>query len=240
MNSRTVAIRRLSRGARRSRRADDCAAVSMAVVHHIVAKMVHVSLPARDSGAWPAWSVAQGWTGRRRVRQGRGCDVGTGSDGNRYRPVVRTTAYVTPGTLDLLGVRPLRGRTFGDDDAADGRVVVIAEALWRRGFGADPGIVGRTVRVDDTPAIVVGVLPATFRFPDQATEVWRPLAVGGRGPGAWDRPATVVRFRKDIPSDEALRLAGRIAHATDPSTVGRNGDSHRLWNAQAGMPPYNR
>ena len=70
-------------------------------------------------------------------------------------------ALVTPDWLTTLGVQPSLGRGFvaGEDQPGRNHVVVLTDQYWRRRFGADPGIVGQTLRVDGTPAAVVGVLP---------------------------------------------------------------------------------
>ena len=73
----------------------------------------------------------------------------------------------TSNLFSLLGVRPLLGRTFvpGQDEPGKAKVVVIAESLWRTRFGADPALVGRTIRFDGAPYEVIGVMPAAFEFP---------------------------------------------------------------------------
>ena len=65
--------------------------------------------------------------------------------------------------FEVLGVHPILGRTFDRHDT--GRLVVIAESLWRRRFGSDPAIAGRVVSLNGEPATIVGVLPPWFRFP---------------------------------------------------------------------------
>jgi predicted permease len=84
----------------------------------------------------------------------------------------------------ILGARAALGRTFTADEDRPGReqVVVLSDALWRRRFGADPGVLGRTVTIDGKPHEVVGVMPASFRFPASLTssepaELWTPAAV---------------------------------------------------------------
>jgi putative ABC transport system permease protein len=93
-------------------------------------------------------------------------------------------ALVAPHYFQLLGVAPVLGAGFDEASAraADGRVVVLSEGLWRRRYGADPDIVGRDIRVDGRPHTVVGVLPASFRQPEksitwQGAELWRPEAL---------------------------------------------------------------
>src|SRR5262249_38080258 len=69
--------------------------------------------------------------------------------------------FVTGNFFPVLGADPLLGRTLAPDDEGDGRAgaVVLSHGLWRRKFGADPNVIGRTVRFDGTTATVVGVMP---------------------------------------------------------------------------------
>ena len=88
----------------------------------------------------------------------------------------------------VLGVRPLIGRGI---DASDERAytVVIGEGLWRARYGADPGTIGGTIRMNGQPYTIVGVMPATFKFPRPDVELWtgyatiltRPEWAGQRG-----------------------------------------------------------
>src|SRR5919198_6010446 len=100
-------------------------------------------------------------------------------------PVRVEAERVSPDLFALLGVSPARGRAFAaeEDRAGAGRVVVLSHGLWQRQFGADPSVVGRTVRLDGEPYTVVGVMPAGFQFPYAKTsfiapaELWVPLAI---------------------------------------------------------------
>ena len=84
-------------------------------------------------------------------------------------------AAVTAGYFDVLGLRPILGRTFSPAETVAGgpRAVVIGEGLWRRRFGGDSSLVGRTIRLDGRATRVVGVMPAAFAYPAGA-ELWRP------------------------------------------------------------------
>jgi putative ABC transport system permease protein len=83
-------------------------------------------------------------------------------------------AVVSDSLFDLLGSRPALGRALqAGEDRADERVAVLGDGLWRRRFGADPAVVGRTVRLDGEPHAIVGVMPASFTFPAGA-ELWTP------------------------------------------------------------------
>ena len=93
-------------------------------------------------------------------------------------------AVVSAELFSLLGVRPALGRAFLPEEdklgAADGGLVVIlSHRLWQERFGADPGIVGRTIELDNRSFTVVGVMPAGFQFPIQAGPIdfWTTVAV---------------------------------------------------------------
>jgi len=87
-----------------------------------------------------------------------------------------TGVRVTANLPELLGVSPIFGRTFREDEDAPGRnqVVLLGHGLWQRRFGADPGVIGRVVRMNDLPFVVIGVMPSEFRFPAEA-EIWMPM-----------------------------------------------------------------
>jgi putative ABC transport system permease protein len=80
----------------------------------------------------------------------------------------------------LLGVQPLLGRWFSEQEAQanDATAVVISAGLWQRRFGADPQMLARAITLDGQPAVVVGIMPASFRFPLDASrpaEFWKLL-----------------------------------------------------------------
>ena len=85
-------------------------------------------------------------------------------------------ATVTPGFFRVMGIAPAQGRTFTEEEAVPGQdnTVVISEQLWRTRFGSDPGIVGRSIRLDGASRLVTGVMPAGFDFPD-GSDLWLPL-----------------------------------------------------------------
>ncbi len=88
--------------------------------------------------------------------------------------------------FQVLSTDPMLGRTFDPDDGIPGanRVVLLSYQTWRLKLGADPGAVGREVRLEGLPFTVVGVMPDDFYFPNRSTEVWVPLAVDPERAGA--------------------------------------------------------
>ena len=76
---------------------------------------------------------------------------------------------VTPDLFPLLGIEPILGRQFRLEEAAPPgleSVVMLTHSLWQRRFGGDPAIIGKPIIVNDRARVVIGVLPAGFRFPE--------------------------------------------------------------------------
>jgi len=86
----------------------------------------------------------------------------TGSDFAETLP----GAYVSASLFTVLGVKPMLGRTFlaEEDRPGANRVAVISHGLWQRRFGADPGLIGKTIEVNSESHVVVGVMPPGFKF----------------------------------------------------------------------------
>jgi predicted permease len=95
--------------------------------------------------------------------------------------------FLSSDTFPLLGVKPLIGRTFvkGEDEIGAAPIALLAESLWRRKFGAEEDIPGKSIVLDGKSYVVVGVIPASFHiavpsFPDNQ-EVFVPI-------GQWNNP----------------------------------------------------
>ena len=95
-------------------------------------------------------------------------------EGEGSEPV--SSAPLDAATLPLLSVQPVLGRAFTDADAVPGAsaVVLVGQETWRTRLGADPNVLGRTVRVNGEPAEIIGVMPEGFGFPF-SEELWTPL-----------------------------------------------------------------
>jgi putative ABC transport system permease protein len=86
--------------------------------------------------------------------------------------------FLTPGAISLLGIKPARGRVFTPEDAVpENRSVIISDGLWRRRFGGDPDVLGRTILVGDRLQPIVGVMPAgVWTAPWlQNVDLWTPF-----------------------------------------------------------------
>lgn len=98
--------------------------------------------------------------------------VGTGE------PERLRAARVSSGLIDMLGIAPERGRDFLPDEDREGEsmVAIISHRLWQSRLGANPGILGQTVKLSGNNYTVVGVMPPSFSFPEAETDVWLPIA----------------------------------------------------------------
>ncbi len=168
----------------------------------------------------------------------------------------------SPSLFATLQARPALGRVFTDAEARPGAaaVAVLSHALWKNRFGADPGIIGRTIRLNGNPVTVIGVMPDAFYFPSPATQLWVPFvftdaqrsdAERGREfstmiarlrPGAG--PAQVQRELDAIQARNAERLPGERVFWQTSGFAGRTADflernvsdvRAMLWLVQAGV-----
>jgi predicted permease len=137
-----------------------------------------------------------------------------------------------PNYFSMLGATPQIGRLFGPQDFALGfaPVVVISDGLWRRSYGSDPNVIGRTVRLDNDPYTIVGVLPPGFRHPGPTVsgnvEVFQTAGFSGDpapppARGTRFMPAAIGRLKPGITLEQAqarlTAMAIQIRHdyATD-------------------------
>ncbi|HXN53342.1 MAG TPA: ABC transporter permease [Candidatus Acidoferrum sp.] len=83
---------------------------------------------------------------------------------------------VSSNLFSVLGVSPALGRDFRSEDNLPGsaRVTILSHGLWARRFGANLGVIGQEIRLEDTKYTVIGVMPEGFLFPDRSTELWVP------------------------------------------------------------------
>jgi putative ABC transport system permease protein len=114
-------------------------------------------------------------------------------------------ASITVSAFDLLSVEPILGRPFTAADTAPGApaVVLISEDIWRTRFGADPGVLGRIIRLSGAPAEIVGVMAEGFGFP-WFQDAWTPQSLDALRPDG--NPENFVIFgmlREGISRDTA-------------------------------------
>jgi putative ABC transport system permease protein len=87
------------------------------------------------------------------------------------------TRFCSYNLFPMLGVRPIYGRPFSKEDDRLGAsgTVILSYGLWKRRYGGNPGVVGKTILLNAKPYSVVGVLPAWFDYPDTRVQAWMPV-----------------------------------------------------------------
>lgn len=152
--------------------------------------------------------------------------------------------HVTANLLPMLGVRPELGHWFSaeDDLPGNGRVVLLSDDLWRRRFGADPQIAGKTIQLDGESYEVVGVMPRGFNFPlklgttarlptDQM-QFWTPLALDlARQPHGAPDAGVIAKLKPGVTLSEAqaeLENACALLERNYPKT--NRGESARMFS----------
>ena len=138
--------------------------------------------------------------------------------------------YVSYSLFSVLGVRPLLGRTFlpQEDQQGAGGVTILNYAFWKRRFGGDPSVIGRTLTLNARPYAVIGVMPQGFHFREMADlyipiEQWNSIALRDREnhPGL----RVVGRLRPGVTMASAQAdmdaIGRRLAEAYPKSNTGR-------------------
>jgi putative ABC transport system permease protein len=133
-------------------------------------------------------------------------------------PEALKVARVSANFLSVLGVEPILGRSFlPEEDTRGGRPVAILSAgLWKRRFGADPLVAGKTATLDAMPYTIIGVLPAGFAFPFAGPDVWvtRPSEWSALPSRYWSNVAILTGFARLKPqvSLEQARAELNVLH----------------------------
>ncbi len=149
---------------------------------------------------------------------------------------------VSADLFSILGAQPEIGRATraGEDQPGTDGAVVLSDALWRRKFGADPGVVGRVISVEGVERQVIGVMPAGFEFPSANTQLWIPLRMDPSNSFEFWHTGfipLVARLRPDATLAQAQgELRPLIAHAITlfPYAMARN------WNADSTVVPLQK
>ncbi len=135
------------------------------------------------------------------------------------------TVWAERGLFQMLGVMPMLGRTFREDDPPN--VAVLGAGLWKRRFGADPSCIGRKITLDTEPYTVIGVMPEGFQFPyrGSSTELWVPWTMS---PGLSRNRRVdhvVARIRSGVTLDtarmELTTIASRLEAQYPDTNKGR-------------------
>src|SRR5262245_25836752 len=137
---------------------------------------------------------------------------------------------VTPSLASVLRAQPAIGRWFTEDEGRPGAPprVVLSHGSWMRRFGGDPGILGRTIVLSGVSNEIVGVMPASFEFPNERIEVWAPLQITRTmGFGTWDYNG-VARLRDGVTVTD---LRAEMNHLIPEVTKAFPGDPFAIGNS---------
>lgn len=98
-----------------------------------------------------------------------------------------SAAQVTPAYLTALGVAPVEGRLFGEDESDPGQPAsaLLGHDFWQSAFGKDPGVVGQSITLEGEDVEVVGVLPEGFDLPSARNDLWLTARVDPENPGLY-------------------------------------------------------
>jgi len=118
-----------------------------------------------------------------------------------------TKALVAPRFLQVWGVAPALGRdfTFEEGRAGGPDAVIISDRFWRRRFAANPNALGQKLHIGDSSYSIVGIMPASFLFPDRDVDLWSPVPIDT--PYAQSRESTwynvIGRLKPGVSIDQA-------------------------------------
>jgi predicted permease len=170
------------------------------------------------------------------------------------RPERLWVSLVSGNFFELLGVRAAVGRTLTpEEDGAPGAhpVAVLSHRFWQRRFQGDPGIVGRTIRLNGQPWTVVGVAAPDFHGADigLSVDLWAPVAMEAQvlgGPGRWEQRGWswmhgISRLRPGVTDEQAAAalatVSARLAAQYPENLDGVTFHAHRFWNAPGSREP---
>jgi putative ABC transport system permease protein len=153
---------------------------------------------------------SQSFAGMAAVNRGAATLTGSGS------PEWLQAGSVSYDFFHLLGVEPVKGRSFLPEEEKTGRVVVLGASLWQHHFGSDPGIVGRVITLDDEPYTIVGVMPPGFEFL-QPVDLWKPMALDPAEPPRGRSLTVVARLRPGVTLRRAQAEMETIARGLERS-----------------------
>ena len=192
----------------------------------VVARTFHESRPQQLSLALISDYYA--WRERQRSFAALGVAFGNQSDfaADAYGPAERIQGQaVSPELFTALGVPPRLGRVFVEADWREGtNPIVLSHRLWQRRFGGAEGIIGAPLQLNGAAAVVVGVMPEGFHYPNEGVDFWVRLRL--QPAGITQRFYSVVgRLRDGVTAEQAAADLNRIAAqlATDRP------DRHRGW-----------
>ncbi len=132
----------------------------------------------------------------------------------RDRPLQVIGLMVSPGLFSTLGIAPALGREFlpGEEKPGANQSVILSDALWRRNFGADRSVIGKTISINQQPYNVAGVMPPGFQFFGREYELWVPLVLDAdRSKASFHYLLAIARLKPDATLEQARAEMDAIA-----------------------------
>lgn len=177
------------------------------------------------------------WRAQTRTLEDLGANRGgTMNVSDAERPAERVSGvWLSANSFGLIGQQPLLGRNFlpGEDTPGAQPVAIIGYGLWQNRYGGDAAILGRTIRVNEVPARIVGVMPQGMKFPNTA-EMWMPLVPDGEARKRSARTLGIFgRLRPGVTREQAQAEISALA----ASIAQRFPDTNKGYGAF--VQPYN-
>jgi predicted permease len=183
-------------------------------IYSVVHAMLFAPLPFRDADRlvvpWfgtlgeldalrPRWRSAQQIAGVRQVE----LNFDNGVTASNVQAGVVSDSF-----FNVLGVTPQIGRVFTGEESVPGKtgVILLSDALWRRQFGGDTAVIGRSISIDGAPRTIIGVMPRRFAYPSADVALWLPARMDRANAAAlWTSSpmAFVARLRDGVSIEAA-------------------------------------
>lgn len=150
---------------------------------------------------------------------------------------VREYGEITDDHLfPTLGIQPSLGRNFSPEEVTvDGpKVAILSDHYWKTRFNADPAILGKTINLEGTPRLIIGVLPAGFRGLSGRAEIWTPIAAqwGESIHEARSHSFTLIaRLKPDVTPEQAKPIVVELGRRVNEAYPREPGDAQ--WGAMA-------
>ena len=150
-------------------------------------------------------------------------------------PTQLTVGDVTEGYLDVFGIRPALGRLFVAADYRPGAAptVVLGNKVWRSQFHADPHLIGQTILLADKPTVVVGVMPPSFKEPNNVSDAWLPLMTDDPAMLSWTSRMLTPIARLADGSPATLAKARAVLRAVSANLAAAHPADYTGWEMQA-------
>jgi putative ABC transport system permease protein len=151
-------------------------------------------------------------------------------------PVRVKVVPITVGFFHMLGVQPILGRSFGNDEGRRGhdRVALLSASVWRKEFGGNRDILNKTIRLDATPYTIIGVMPAGLLYPPG--DLWVPEVLDASNSlpanATWPMLYVIARLKPGVSLAHARADLQVLTHRLDPQFSPGRQRGHSRWQVR--------